>query len=84
MVGKSHFLVGALFTTSRKPTGICGYLAQYAKYADLDMFLRLFAPDQDRHRNNFTYTLINVGLATQNDTLDIDVEANCKEMFDIF
>ena len=48
------------------------------------MFLRIFAPDQDRQKNNFTYTLINGGLATQNDTVDIDVEANCKRFVTFF
>ena len=59
----------------RNKFGISGYLDQYAKYDDLTRFLRMFAPGQDREQNNFTYTLIHGGLATQNSSLD-DLEAN--------
>ncbi|KAE8448117.1 hypothetical protein EG329_009882 [Mollisiaceae sp. DMI_Dod_QoI] len=54
--------------------GIGGYLKEYAKYDALESFLETFAPyavDQ-----NFTYSLINGGLATQNDIIDDDGEAN--------
>lgn len=57
--------------------GICGYLKQYAKYADLEIFLKTFAPNQNTVLNNFTYVSINGGLDTQNDTVDNDLEANC-------
>jgi len=36
----------------------------------------MFAPEQNRKLNNFTYVLINGGLSTQDDTVDDDVEAN--------
>jgi tripeptidyl-peptidase-1 len=56
--------------------GINGFLKEYAKYDDLAQFLKTYAPQQNPQRNNFTYTLINGGLATQNDTVDDDIEAN--------
>jgi tripeptidyl-peptidase-1 len=54
--------------------GVCGYLNEYAKYQPLEQFYEKYAPyalDQ-----NFTYVLINGGLATQDDFVDDDVEAN--------
>ena len=58
--------------------GICGYLEEYAKYADLEQFVTTYTPEEDPAIANFTYVLINGGLSTQNDTVDDDVEANCK------
>lgn len=54
--------------------GICGYLKQYAKYADLEQFLKEYAPIAAS--DNFTYVSVNGGLLLQNDTVDGDVEAN--------
>ncbi|KAH9218824.1 peptidase S8/S53 domain-containing protein [Leptodontidium sp. 2 PMI_412] len=54
--------------------GVCGYLNQYAKYNALDTFLKKYAPYAVTQ--NFSYALINGGLATQNNTVDDDVEAN--------
>ena len=54
--------------------GVCGYLKQYAKYSDYEEFTNTYAPyaaDQ-----NFTYALVNGGLATQGITVDNSVEAN--------
>lgn len=54
--------------------GVAGYLNEYAKYNALDTFLKKYAPYAVTQ--NFSYALINGGLATQNDTVDDDVEAN--------
>ncbi|XMA07434.1 hypothetical protein WAI453_000225 [Rhynchosporium graminicola] len=54
--------------------GVCGYLNQYAKYDALDTFLQKYAPYAISQ--NSSYALVNDGLATQNDTVDDDVEAN--------
>lgn len=54
--------------------GICGYLNQYAKYADLEQFLKEYAPTAAS--DNFTYVSVNGGLLPQNDTVDNDSEAN--------
>ncbi|KAL8724597.1 MAG: hypothetical protein Q9181_006762, partial [Wetmoreana brouardii] len=54
--------------------GVCGYLEQYAKFNDFSAFTAQYAPYAARE--NFTYVLINGGLATQDDTVDDDVEAN--------
>ncbi|KAH7419956.1 peptidase S8/S53 domain-containing protein [Cadophora sp. MPI-SDFR-AT-0126] len=54
--------------------GVCGYLNQYAKYNALDTFLQKYAPYAVSQ--NFSYALVNGGLATQNNTVDDDVEAN--------
>lgn len=59
--------VGSLF-------GVCGYLDEYAKYDALDEFLGTYAPYAVSQ--NFSYALVNGGLATQDDTVDDDVEAN--------
>ena len=58
--------------------GICGYLEEYAKYSDLEQFVKTYTPEEDPAIANFTYVLINGGLSTQNDTVDDDVEANRK------
>ena len=58
--------------------GICGYLEEYAKYADLEQFVTTYTPEEDPAIANFTFVLINGGLSTQNDTVDDDVEANCE------
>jgi tripeptidyl-peptidase-1 len=55
--------------------GICGYLKEYAKYDAFDLFLEKYAP-YAAGEQNFTYVLVNGGLATQNDTVDEDIEAN--------
>jgi tripeptidyl-peptidase-1 len=55
--------------------GVCGYLKEYAKYDALDAFFDKYAP-YAAGVQNFSYTLINGGLDTQNDTVDDDVEAN--------
>lgn len=54
--------------------GVAGYLEQYAKYNDLDRFLNKYA--SLAVSQNFTYELINGGLATQSDFVDDDFEAN--------
>ena len=54
--------------------GVCGYLKQYAKFADFAQFTAEYAPYAANE--NFTYVLINGGLETQDDTVDDDVEAN--------
>ncbi|KAL9131366.1 MAG: hypothetical protein Q9217_000693 [Psora testacea] len=54
--------------------GVCGYLKQYAKFADFDAFTETYAPYAAGE--NFTYVLINGGLSTQGDTVDNSVEAN--------
>ncbi|KAL9582145.1 MAG: hypothetical protein Q9212_003470 [Teloschistes hypoglaucus] len=54
--------------------GVCGYLEEYAKFKDFSAFTAKYAPYAAKE--NFTYVLINGGLATQNDTVDDDVEAN--------
>ena len=54
--------------------GICGYLKEYAKFADFAAFTKEYAPYAANE--NFTYVLINGGLETQDDTVDDDVEAN--------
>jgi len=54
--------------------GVCGYLKEYAKYDDLEIFLEEYAPYATGA--NFSYVLINGGLDTQNDTVDDDGEAN--------
>ena len=54
--------------------GICGYLKEYAKYADLQQFLNEYAPNASS--DNFTYVLINDGQSLQNDAADDDIEAN--------
>ncbi|KAL9593404.1 MAG: hypothetical protein Q9179_005899 [Wetmoreana sp. 5 TL-2023] len=54
--------------------GVCGYLEEYAKFDDFSAFTAQYAPYAARE--NFTYVLINGGLATQDDTVDDDVEAN--------
>jgi tripeptidyl-peptidase-1 len=60
--------VGSLF-------GVCGYLEQYAKYNELDIFLEKYAPYAKGQ--NFTYDLINGGQAWQNQTVSYDdTEAN--------
>lgn len=59
--------------------GICGYLKQYAKFNDFQAFTKKYAPYAARE--NFTYVLINGGLATQNDTVDDDVEANLDAQY---
>ena len=54
--------------------GICGYLKEYAKFSDFNAFTKQYAPYAANE--NFTYVLINGGLATQDDAVDDDVEAN--------
>ncbi|KAI4180759.1 MAG: hypothetical protein L6R41_007030 [Letrouitia leprolyta] len=54
--------------------GVCGYLEEYAKFNDFSAFTAKYAPYAAKE--NFTYVLINGGLATQDDTVDDDVEAN--------
>lgn len=54
--------------------GVCGYLEEYAKFKDFSAFTAQYAPYAAKE--NFTYVLINGGLATQDDTVDDDVEAN--------
>ncbi|KAL8707248.1 MAG: hypothetical protein Q9220_007691 [cf. Caloplaca sp. 1 TL-2023] len=54
--------------------GVCGYLEEYAKFNDFSQFTAEYAPYAAKE--NFTYVLINGGLATQDDTVDDDVEAN--------
>ena len=54
--------------------GVCGYLEEYAKFNDFSQFTAQYAPYAAQE--NFTYVLINGGLATQDDTVDDDVEAN--------
>ncbi|KAB5566395.1 peptidase S8/S53 domain-containing protein [Coniochaeta sp. 2T2.1] len=54
--------------------GVAGYLEQYAKYDQLELFESVYAPyakDQ-----NFTVTQINGGGNDQDDTVHDDVEAN--------
>jgi len=59
--------------------GICGYLKEYAKFNDFKTFTTKYAPYAASE--NFTYVLINGGLATQNDTVDDDVEANLDAQY---
>ena len=59
--------------------GICGYLNEYAKFADFSAFTKAYAPYAANE--NFTYVLINGGLATQDDTVDDDVEANLDAQY---
>ncbi|KAI4277016.1 MAG: hypothetical protein L6R35_006171 [Caloplaca aegaea] len=54
--------------------GVCGYLEQYAKFSDFNQFTTQYAPYAANE--NFTYVLINGGLATQGDTEFNSVEAN--------
>ena len=54
--------------------GIVGYLEEYAKYDDLESFLKEYAPYAAG--DNFTYVSVNGGLLTQGDTTHDDVEAN--------
>ena len=53
--------------------GISGYLDQYARYSDLNLFLKRFAPYAIS--DNFTVVSINGGLNSQTSTIDSD-EAN--------
>lgn len=55
--------------------GVCGFLKEYAKYDALGVFLDKYAP-YAAGLQNFTYIQINGGLATQNDSVDDDVETN--------
>lgn len=50
--------------------GVSGYLEQYAKYNELDVFLHKYAPYAVSQ--NFTYELINGGKAWQNQTVARD------------
>ena len=59
--------------------GVCGYLKEYAKFSDFKTFTTKYAPYAASE--NFTYVLINGGLATQNDTVDDDVEANLDAQY---
>ncbi|KAI4191778.1 MAG: hypothetical protein LQ348_003430, partial [Seirophora lacunosa] len=54
--------------------GVCGYLEQYAKFSDFKQFTAQYAPYASGE--NFTYVLINGGLATQGITEFNSVEAN--------
>ncbi|KAL8644484.1 MAG: hypothetical protein Q9210_007232 [Variospora velana] len=54
--------------------GVCGYLEQYAKFSDFNQFTAQYAPYAANE--NFTYVLINGGLATQGVTEFNSVEAN--------
>ena len=54
-------------------------LKEYAKYADFAQFTAKYAPYAAKE--NFTYVLINGGLATQDDTVDDDVEANLDAQY---
>ncbi|KAL8688322.1 MAG: hypothetical protein Q9218_005737 [Villophora microphyllina] len=54
--------------------GVCGYLEQYAKFKDFSAFTAQYAPYAAKE--NFTYVLVNGGLATQDNTTQDDVEAN--------
>ncbi|KAI9727809.1 MAG: vesicle formation at the endoplasmic reticulum [Cirrosporium novae-zelandiae] len=53
--------------------GICGYLDEWAKYDDLEVFLEEYAPYAVG--SNFSWVSINGGLLTQDSSQD-DVEAN--------
>lgn len=59
--------------------GVCGYLKEYAKFKDFAQFTSKYAPYAANE--NFTYVLINGGLATQDDTVDDDVEANLDAQY---
>ena len=59
--------------------GVCGYLKQYAKFKDFSQFASKYAPYAASE--NFTYALVNGGLATQNDTQDDDQEANLDAQY---
>ena len=59
--------------------GVCGYLKEYAKFKDFAQFTAEYAPYAAQE--NFTYVLINGGLATQDDTVDDDVEANLDAQY---
>ncbi|KAI1823408.1 subtilisin-like protein [Xylaria intraflava] len=54
--------------------GINGFLEEYAKHDALDTFLQKWAPYAVSQ--NFTTIKVNGGLDNQNDTVDLDVEAN--------
>lgn len=57
--------------------GIAGYLEEWAKYDDLEQFLKTYT-NQDPKKNNFTVALINGGRNDQTDGAEDDVEANRK------
>ena len=59
--------------------GVCGYLKEYAKFKDFAQFTAEYAPYAAQE--NFTYVLINGGLATQDDRVDDDVEANLDAQY---
>ena len=59
--------------------GVTGFLNNYAKFKDLAIFTQQYAPYAKGI--NFTYELINGGLATQDDTVDNDIEANLDAQY---
>ena len=61
--------------------GVCGYLKEYAKYADLEQFLQEYA--FKAATDNFTYVSINGGLLLQNHTIDNDIEANLDVQYSL-
>ncbi|OKL56859.1 Tripeptidyl-peptidase sed3 [Talaromyces atroroseus] len=65
---------------SRNKLGISGYLEQYARYDDLEVFLEEFAPTMTN--SNFTVQSINGGLNDQTSNLD-SVEASLDIQYGI-
>jgi tripeptidyl-peptidase-1 len=64
----------------RNRLGISGYLEQYARYADLEEFLRHYAPNQTTA--NFSVVAINDGHNDQESSFD-SVEANLDVQYSI-
>jgi len=66
-------------TTNGGKMGICGYLKEYAKFADFANFTKQYAPYAANE--NFTFVLVNGGLEIRNDTVDDDIEANLDAQY---
>ncbi|CAG8232487.1 unnamed protein product [Penicillium salamii] len=79
---KNLYGIGNETTTPdpRNRLGISGYLEQYARHGDLDVFLARYAPDQVNE--NFTVVSINGGKNDQNSGLD-SVEASLDIQYSI-
>ena len=70
---------GTFVPEKNSKIGVCGFLNEYAKFDDFSQFTAVYAPYAAKE--NFTYVLINGGLAKQDEDIDPDAEANLDTQY---